>query len=318
MRRNCVCYTTDVGYLFPSVASAIEARRHASRDTTDIAILAFDLDDQTVRSLATICKSEDILFRPLARAAIEGAPAMLARLFLAELLPEHERFLYIDGDTRITDRLDVLLAAEIPPGRFLAVNDPMTFAVPGRDKHARGIAAHFERIGLTADQASHYFNSGVFLADRPAWAEIGRDAWNLFARQGAASRFADQDVLNLAAQGRNLPLSLAWNFPIYMLNARVEDAIRPRVYHYMSNPKPWQGAFPPWTADACRPYDELVRRHPALVPYRAGMSAATRVRYHLQQRYKRALERVTWGRGPNRARILAYEARAVCGYARPS
>jgi hypothetical protein len=105
-----------------------------------------------------------------------------------------------------------------------------------------------------------------------------------------------------------IPMSLAWNFPIFMRNAGVEAAIRPSVYHFMSNPKPWQGVFPPWRADANEPYREIVRRYPALAAHSPRMSAGRRLRYHVQQRYKKIGEVVTWGLSHRRRRILRYEA----------
>ena len=102
-------------------------------------------------------------------------------------------------------------------------------------------------------------------------------------------------------------MSIAWNFPIFMLNARVEKTISPQILHFMSQPKPWEGSFPPWGRTARAPYLETVRLHPELARYCGTTSLSRWFRYHLQQRYKKTLETVTWARGVKRERILAYE-----------
>ena len=309
MAEFSVCYTTDAGYLFPSFASAVDVRRRLAADT-DVTIFGFDLDGRTVEAFGPACADAGIELVTLTRRAIDGAPAMLARMFLADLLPTTVRtFLYIDGDTQFRGSLDPLRRCSVEPGQFLAVSDPMTFAVPGTDRLARDVAGHFRALGFAPDEAARYFNSGVILADREGWGPIGHEAWRLFTAQASPSRFPDQDVINLAGRGRHLPLSLAWNFPIYMMNARVADVVRPRIVHYMSNPKPWQGVFPPWTRAEYRPYDALVRRYPAIAPSRDVMSIRQRARYHLQQRYKRLLEPLSWGVGERQDRILDYERR---------
>jgi hypothetical protein len=92
-----------------------------------------------------------------------------------------------------------------------------------------------------------------------------------------------------------------------MRNSRVEAEIQPRILHFMSSPKPWQGDFPPWTQEACAPYLEMIRRYPALAPFKQQLPLNHRAYYHLQQRRKRVVETVMWGLSKRRTRILDYE-----------
>ncbi|MGI4746181.1 MAG: glycosyltransferase family 8 protein [Janthinobacterium lividum] len=308
----CVCYTSDVSYLFPTVLSAIQARQQVSRETADILIYAFGIDDAADRAFRPACEASGVQLVRCERSAIDGAPVMLGRLFLSTLLPPQYRvFLYVDGDSLITDSLEPLFAIEIPKGKFLAVNDSMTFVAAGSGRSGRMIREHFTSIGMSSDAGALYFNSGVLLADRDGWSQIGMLAWKRFCANGKASRFADQDVLNVVGGPHHLPLSLAWNFPIFMMNAGVEADIAPRIYHFMSKPKPWEGVFPPWTRSAQAPYDAIVQRFPDLHPYRGSMGPGTRLRYHLQQRYKKVLETLTWSRSARRQHILDYERLAA-------
>lgn len=306
--RICVCYTPDLTYLFPSFVSALQARRFASRHLADIVIIAFGIDPVAEAVFAEACAQAGIRFLSRREADIRGAPAMLARLFLADLLPEqYDYFLYVDGDTQIRASLDELLVQSVPHGRFRAAADPMTFARDDTDRHGRAIAAHLASLGLSPADARRYFNTGVIYAERHGWACIGEAAWDLFSGRTGASRFPDQDVLNLVGLPYCLPMSLAWNFPAYMNNARVASQIPPRIVHYMSQPKPWDGAFPPWNAEAWTAYHTAASLFPKTARYWRGIGRASRARYHLQQRYKRVLETFTWGFSVKRRRILAYE-----------
>lgn len=312
MSNKAVCYTTDKGYLFPSFVSATQARRALSPDVGRVVIVGLGLDSHTIKVFSQACEQEGITLVPVNTAAIDGASPYYARFFLADLLPaEIDTFLYVDSDTQITGSLDPLLTYEIPPDRFLAVTDPMVFALAGKDKLSVDVAAHFTSLGLSHGQTGQYFNSGVLMSNRIVWQDIGRSAWSLARAQPHDTRFPDQDMLNLAAQCRNLPLSVAWNFPIYMKNMRLEDSIQPRITHYMSNPKPWSGVFQPWTQAEYDVYGETLQAYPSLAPYRRSMPLTRRLRYHLQQGYKRLVEPMGKDGKERRDAVLRYEAGAI-------
>jgi len=187
----------------------------------------------------------------------------------------------------------------------------MTFMLTDSSAQSRDFASHMEAIGLGAGRAAGYFNTGVLRINRAGWEETGLLAWQIAHRQSGKFRFPDQDPLNIAAVDSRMPMSLAWNFPIFMRNARVETAIKPCMYHFMSSPKPWQGIFAPWSSTAYAPYVEAVRRYPALAAYNPPLPLRRRLRYQLQQLYKQVTETCTWGLGERRHRILRYEAQMM-------
>jgi lipopolysaccharide biosynthesis glycosyltransferase len=240
----------------------------------------------------------------------------MSRLFLDRFMPsQYTQFLYVDGDVHIAGPLERLIDVELAAGQFMAANDPMTFMLRDRGAQSRDLAGHLQSIGLSSERADTYFNTGVLRINRAGWDAIGEQAWNL-ARSGSLPfRFPDQDPLNIVSAAHRLPMSLAWNFPIFMRNAWVEAAIKPCMYHFMSQPKPWHGSFAPWTAAAHAPYVDLMRRYPSLAAYNPAMPLRSRVRYKLQQLYKQAIETCTWGLGERRGRILGYEA-SIASHAR--
>jgi lipopolysaccharide biosynthesis glycosyltransferase len=304
----CIAYTTDPAYLFPTLVSAAQARHHASAEKADVVIFGFGLNRATELIFSKICKSEGVVLERVELGVLRGGSAMMSRLFLCDFAPAaYKQYLYLDGDVQIVDSLDPLLDAEVPPGRFMAANDPLTFQIDDNTALSRRLLSHLVDLGLTHTQARSYFNSGVLRINRAGWDEIGARAWELFSNKGGTAKFPDQDVLNLVGREQRIPMSLGWNFPMFFRNSRLGTDIRPRILHFMSNPKPWQGNFPPWTQQACSPYLEMIRRYPVLASFNSTMPRHKSAYYHIQQRRKRVSELMMWGFTARRTRILDYE-----------
>ncbi len=303
--------------MFPTLVSAMQARQNTSVSKADVGIFCVDLDAQTEDLFAAVCEREGILLMPVQRKLIEGQTAMMARLFLDNFAPSrYTQFLYLDSDVHIEASLDPLIEAGVADGSFLAANDPMTFLLGDRSPLSRSLEEHLNSMGFDKHQSRNYFNSGVLRISRKGWGKIGGDAWALFQKSGLSSRFPDQDALNQAGLEHRRPMSLAWNFPVFMRNARVEAAIKPKIVHFMSSPKPWHGVFPPWKDSAHLLYRSALDRYPSLADFSLRMPVNRRTIYHFQQRGKQMLESVTWGYSKRRLRILDYEL--GCGLLPPS
>ena len=312
MTSCAICFTTDPGYLFPTLVAAQQARHNVAAEKADIIIFSFDADRRVAEVFGRICQLENIRFISMQRRDIDDAPVMLARLFLDRIAPGiYDQLLYLDGDVQIAGSLAPLVDASVSPGCFLAANDPMTFSVEAASPERAGLAAHVADIGLPKASSTSYFNSGVLRINRHGWGEVGAQAWRTYGTRPGGWRFPDQDVLNLVAADRREAMSLEWNFPIFLRNARLGDSIRPRIYHFMSSPKPWNLACPPWTKASCLPYLAAVATYPELAAFNLPMPLRRRFRYHLQQRYKSVRETMDWGFGARRNRIIAYEANNV-------
>lgn len=315
MPNRCVCYTTDSNYLFPTFVSAIQARRHVAGTIADVAVFSLGASVQQEKVFTRVAAMEGLRFFSVPPHHLDGADAMLARLFLSRIVPDdYQQLLYIDGDTQIVGSLVPLLEMDVPAGHFCAVNDPMTFTFRG-NVNDKDMAEYFESLGLDSVMQRNYFNSGVLRINRTGWDEIGREAWALYQKLRGSSRFPDQDALNLAAIGRRIPISLCWNFPVFLRNARLRNAISPHIVHYMGSPKPWYGQFSPWGAAEHEAYLTVLRQYPALAPYIGSMPISRRLKYRLKQNYKKITELAAWGSGNRHSEILLYEAEAKQGLA---
>ncbi len=176
MPSCCICYTTDPGYLFPTFVSAMQARLHTPADIADVAIFSIGGSAQQEEAFVRASAVEGIRFLSVPPDRLDGADAMLARLFLDRIVPaDYGQLLYIDGDTQITGALTPLLQAQVPAGQFCATSDPMTFSLRSDGRSDHKLVSYFASLGLDGTRQRNYFNSGVLRINRTGWDEIGRE-----------------------------------------------------------------------------------------------------------------------------------------------
>jgi hypothetical protein len=307
--RCAVCFTTDAGYLVPTLVAAAQARRWSRPELAEVIVFAIGLDARAIAAAAPAIAAAGIRLQPIDAAMLDGCGAMLARLFLHRLVaPDFAEFLYLDADIQVVASLDPLLATPVPSGQVRAALDPMAFRVRRGGRDGAAMAARMRAAHVPPHRWPHYFNSGVLHIARDGWRTIAEAALALHRAAPAGQPFPDQDALNIAAADRAVPMSLAWNFPIFLRNAGLDRPIHPAVLHFMARPKPWNGNFPPWSVAETAPYLDLLRTVPQLAPYLPAMPIARKARYAIQQRIKRALEAARWGRGALHAEVLDTES----------
>ena len=305
--RGICCYTIDENYLLPTLLSASQVKNA----TEDVEVVVFCFSEPTAKSEAfhSIFKKYGVEFRYAERSDIDGLPILFARFFLCELLADdaNSSAIYLDGDTQILGSLRPLLDADVPSGCFLAALDPMAIAVKERT-HARNVA-YLASIGMGPDQVGSYCNSGVMRFNLRDWDEIGRTVIARSARTGHSYRFADQDPLNLCCRERCLTMSYRWNFPSFFLGLDLAPQIEPSILHFMSRPRPWDGAFAPWGRAYHQPYRDLAQEHDRLAAWVRPVDTFKTIRYHLQQNVKSLLEGPAWRHDSVRRQIADIERR---------
>ena len=286
------CYTIDENYLLPTLLSAIQVRK--ATEASDVIVFCFGEPTAKSEAFLTIFAQYGVKFRYTERSAIDGLPILFARFFLARLLADdcYESVVYLDGDTQILGSVQPLLDADVPSGCFLAALDPMAIIVRER-AHTRN-KAYLASIGIGPGKLGSYRNSGVLRFNLRDWEEIGRAVIAASARGGHSYRFADQDPLNLCCSERCLTMSYRWNFPSFFLGLDFAPRIEPTILHFMSQPRPWDGAFAPWGRAYHQPYRDLAREHGKLAAWVPPGDTFKTVRYHLQQHVKRVIEQPAW------------------------
>ena len=311
MPTTCFCYTVDRHYALPTVLSAIQARAHLSPAKADVLILFIGTNDAAARALTEVCSRHGILFQLVAPAAIDNLPPNFARHFLDRLLDaNYVDVMHVDGDTQIIASLDPVIDAPLQTGRILAVPDPMAVMIdaPGRAWSAR--RHYFDSIGIGGERSGRYVNSGVFRAKRSDIGAIGRECLRICMTQKEKLVFGEQDALNIAFNQDICLISFKWNFPVFFLNFDY-GLMNPRIYHFMSNPRPWQGNFRPWGPEAHNAYASLISSNPELIPLLQPFGRVATARYWMQQFYKRMIEPLSWNTALAKARVIELELQAA-------
>jgi lipopolysaccharide biosynthesis glycosyltransferase len=279
MDKQCVAYVSDIEYVFPTIASALMARKFTRQDT-DICILMSQpisnfsdiyslLKD---RGIALIDVSES-LGSCLARLDSSHfqrriSKTAMGKLVLHEILPsQYNQVIYLDGDTQIVSTLEELEAVSVPSGKFLAARDYL--AVTDL---------------LTVGHAGRYFNSGVLKFNREGW--IGREALEAFITDPeACGGLHDQGALNYVGGSSLILISNRWNFPKQYLHLVKMSSLK--VVHYMAHPKPWHGTFFPWTAAETIPYRQLREDHLLFAELHRGIGMSRKAAYKIRSAYER-------------------------------
>ena len=303
MSRYAVCLTSDENYLFPALVAASQARVAAPGEDIDIFVMAMGLTDEATEKYSRIAEKYQVKFIHVGRTLFGGQSdnafvdalfkkskftfGVLGRLFLDDVLPpEYDQILYIDGDIKIEGSLSELVRAPTPDGCFLAAPDPKIFWINDDTPEAATERAYMEGIGIGPDRYHDYFNAGVIRINRSGWGEIGHAAWDYIQANPEKCVCYDQSALNAVSAGRRLPMSIKWNYPSYWDFYKLGPGIRPRITHFMSRPKPWNGAFPPWGDADHQIYVRFAQDNPVLASGLNRFETRERMRYHLQQRYK--------------------------------
>lgn len=300
-----MCYVANEGYLFQTVASAIQARRQAS-SATDIVIIDLSrAPGEESRIMRDVCEQERVVYLWHSPNILDGLHVINARLFLPEILPStYSEILYVDGDTLVPGNLEPLMAFQPAPGHLCAARDPMVY---------------LSRMGLLeahyADEVlrfgDDYVNSGVMRISRSELSQIAAEAIPILRRGGVSLHFQDQSIINEITQGRRQFMSLAWNFPGFVLGYGLEAIVAPRIVHFMSNPRPWQGSFRPWGGAWHRPYLDLIQRHPVLAPFQGRLPLGRAMAYKVKQVLKMRQERPIWSNPALKAALSELEASTV-------
>ncbi len=149
-------------------------------------INCLEIDDDAVAGLQT-------------RAGVAGV--MWYRVFLPELLPKHDRIVYLDVDLLVMDSLQEIWEMEL--GNAYAAAVPNVFE-PERANHA---------INLGMKRQSDYFNSGLLVLNLAALRryQLSKKILAIARESGDELEWQDQDPLNIAFDGNWKRLHPRWN-----------------------------------------------------------------------------------------------------------
>ncbi|WP_084267559.1 glycosyltransferase family 8 protein [Azohydromonas lata] len=160
-----------------------------------------------------------------------------ARLVLPFVLPIHiETIIYLDIDVLVLGSLTELSSVLLNDAPFAAVKDPLDLCI--HDPSARNAGV---------PMVNKYFNAGMLLIQPFQWRKkyISERAIDYLTNY-PQTPFADQDALNVAADGAWLELSNVWNFQGHRTTdiQKWQTLLKPHVIHFVTEQKPWKPQFP--------------------------------------------------------------------------
>ena len=209
------------------------------------------------------------------------------RLLLPEVLPNHDKVLYLDADLIVMDSLRELWDTNIENFAAAAARDGMTIT-KGPDLE------HFEAFNFPKEHV--YFNAGVLLLNLKALREMQLlEIVKVWADKNShLMKHNDQDALNVILAGKIVNCHLRWNLqaPLIALiklgwkcSQEHETAVsNPGIIHYVTNRKPWRKEFK-------LPYQSLYFKYLAQTPWKEDADAFT-----VDLIWQRCQEELEWGR----------------------
>lgn len=169
--------------------------------------------------------------------------AAFARLLLPQLLPNHDKVLYLDCDIFVRKDLEQLFTVNLHGNPFAAFCEAPYLKTPV-----------IEKINPLIRHLPDYFNSGVLVCDLQCWREINLTEKLLQLSNTSTQKmyFADQDLLNLEIKSNYTKLSGTYNAITRILcrikpwSLWVTQSVRtefnsPHIIHFTDpSDKPWK------------------------------------------------------------------------------
>ena len=147
------------------------------------------------------------------------------RYMIAEVLPNIDRVLYLDGDTIVNGNISELFETDLTNCYCAGVSD-----------------IYIESVGYkkTLGLSGLYINAGVILfnLDEMRKTDIAEKLFKLTAEKNF--KYQDQDAINIAFNGKMRELDCVYNFKrkhIKQSTKKIGEAI---IFHFPGKNKPWR------------------------------------------------------------------------------
>lgn len=244
----------DAGFLMPTGVALASLHRHL-RQEDRVTVLHTGLSDVQLDALRsctpgtpfTEVDCADLIDRSWPVPAYITSAAYCRNL-AADLMPDVQRCLYIDGDTIVRRDPRPLATIDLGGATVAAVRSRVApfLASPG------GVFGWFE-LGLPG--SAPHFNSGVLVLDLVRWRErdINAEVASYLRRFGDRSTIPDQEALNVALFDDWLPVGREWNYVTHIVHsflpAPETEPIDPAIVHFAGQDKPWAHGPKPMFAE---------------------------------------------------------------------
>lgn len=230
------CYSTNENFA-PHIAVSITSllENNSSREIA-VHILHSDLSEETIARLSAFenrYKNAKIVFHKIDETRFEKFALSIDyitketyyRYLIAELLPNVDKILYLDGDTIVNGDISELFDIDLFGVYCAGVRD---IFIDGS-----GYKKELNLDGL-------YINAGVILFNLAEIRKSGivEKLFNLTGKNDF--KYQDQDAINIAFNGRIKELDCIYNFKRIHQKAFPEKTASAKIIHYVGPNKPWK------------------------------------------------------------------------------
>ena len=202
------------------------------------------------------------------------------RFLIQEIMPWHDKVLYLDSDLIVEGDVSKLYETDLGENLLAAAHD-IDFL--GNLNMNDGARLKYNETTLHMADPYGYFQAGVLVLNTAEMRKLhSMQEWLQLASNDKLI-YNDQDVLNVACEGRVTYLDASWNVmhdcggrvknvfsfaPADMFSDYNTSRSNPRIVHYAGFEKPWK--FP--TCDFAALYWKYARQTPFYEVLMAGMS----------------------------------------------
>jgi lipopolysaccharide biosynthesis glycosyltransferase len=249
-----VAFTADSNYLM-NLAVALHSLSKNAEEEVTIHLFVTTLKSEVVDRLRACIPSSNVSLRiyPLDLSKVNNIAGLLPkhvnqvayyRIFLAEILTEVDKLIYLDSDVLILNSLDELWNEDISSTGIGAVRDDSVFYLGDPE----GVA-YCQELGV--DEHVPYFNNGILLLDLEHWRElkISSKIIRFIVDDNMRTGCSDQAGMNAIFAGSWTALPLCWNvqsnyfythnWPEHISSEKIKQAIdKPNIIHFTGPHKP--------------------------------------------------------------------------------
>lgn len=175
------------------------------------------------------------------------------RFFIADLIPQHNKILYLDADLIVMDDLQKLYNFNID-NYIMGVVQDMNMEVLMKTDYKISSGLNFRQyfMNILKKQNLKYFNAGVLLLNLKKWRENNvLNELLKFCEENNPLEYQDQDALNAVLENNVIYLDSRYNlfkdFDFYISHQNDKNRIKelkkcfknPGIIHYIGENKPW-------------------------------------------------------------------------------
>lgn len=217
---NNLVLITDNNYCLPTIVAVQSFVKNADKQKMWCVNILCDNVKEENKKMFSVMKSENVeiklidvdssSYNGLEKSYSKVSKASLLKFSIADLLPNIETVLYIDGDVIVRKDISDIFEINLKDNYAAVIKDGPKDKVPGGKEHS-----FYGESG--------YFNSGVMYLNLRKMREDNIPKKLIDYRLNGYNYFMDQDTFNVVFNGNVIYLSVIYDFMLHLISYRNES-----------------------------------------------------------------------------------------------